>query len=371
MPITNEPRDYAWGSTELLADYLGRSASGGPEAELWLGAHPGCPAMVTEGEHAGVDLGAAIERAGRAQPSILLKVLAAAQPLSLQAHPDASTAQAGFAREDAAGIPRDAPHRSYRDPFAKPELVVAVTQYEALSGFRPAAEALAVVRAIVRRDDRAAPLLEHLQAGDALSWLLSGDHAVEAVVAAVTAAAPALADAHPAEADTVDRLARTHPGDPGIAIALLLNRVSLAPGEALFLPAGNLHAYLEGLGIELMGPSDNVLRGGLTPKHVDVRELLAVVDAAPLHEPRLAAVRLDGATAYRPAAPFELRSVTGTHSVPGGRALLLAIEPALVEVDGAVREVPAGGGAWIDTADAFRVSSGQAWLALERDTPDA
>jgi mannose-6-phosphate isomerase len=366
VPITNEPRDYAWGSTELLAEYLGRPASGGPEAELWLGAHPASPARVTGGEHAGLGLDAAIDAAGGAQPSILLKVLAAGEPLSLQAHPDASTARAGFAREEAAGIPRDAPNRSYRDPFAKPEVIVAVSRFEALSGFRPADEALAVLEALVAIDERAAPVLEHVRAGDALAWLLSGTALVAEVVDAAVSAAPVLAASHPAEADTISRLATTHPGDPGIVIALLLNRVSLAPGEALFLPAGNLHAYLEGLGVELMGPSDNVLRCGLTSKHVDVDELLAVVDSAPLLEPRLAAERLDGATAYRPGSPFELRHVSGAHAAGSGRGILLAVAPVRATVDGVVHELASGSAAWIETDEPIALLGDDAWLALER-----
>lgn len=369
VPIANEPRDYAWGSTTLLASYLGREASGAPEAELWLGAHAGSPSVVTAGPHAGRDLGAAIEAEGGRQPAMLLKVLAAAEPLSLQAHPDAARAREGCAREDAAGIPRDAPHRNYRDPHPKPELIVAVTRFEALSGFRPTAEASALAAALTAADERVRPLQAHLLAGDALPWLLSGASEVAPVVEAAVAAAPVLARSHPVEADTIARLAATHPGDPGILVALLLNRVSLAPGEALFLPAGNLHAYLSGLGMELMGPSDNVLRGGLTPKHVDVAELLAVVDPTPLDDPRLPATALEGATAYRPAAPFELRRVSGAHDVDGGRGLLLAVSGGTATVDGVQHRLGRAGAAWIDTSSPFRVDAAEAWLALEHDTP--
>lgn len=369
VPIANEPRDYAWGSRRLLADYLGRAPSGRPEAELWFGAHPGCPARVTAGEHAGLDLPAAVEELGGRQPAMLLKVLAAAEPLSLQAHPDAVRAREGYAREEDAGIPRGAPQRSYRDPFPKPELVVAVTPFEALSGYRPQADAERVFDALARVDARLAPVAEHVRAGDALAWLLSPAPAVRAAVAAATGRLAEIESVLPVEADTVRRLAEAHPGDPGILAALLLNRVSLVPGEALFLPAGNLHAYLAGLGIELMGPSDNVLRGGLTQKHVDVDELLAVVDTTPLVDPRLAAIELDGAMAYRPPAPFELRRIEGEHRIEGGRALLLAVTPAEVEVDGATHALAASEGAWIDTDAPFGVVADEAWLALERDTP--
>lgn len=369
VPIANEPRDYAWGSSRLLSEYLGRVPSGAPEAELWMGGHPGCPSRVTGGAHAGLDLPAAIEAMGGRQPAMLLKVLAAAEPLSLQAHPDAARARAGFEREEAEGIPRDAPHRSYRDPFPKPELIVAVTPFEALSGFRPQAQAERVFDALAAVDARIAPVAQRLRAGDALAWLLSGAPEVAAAVAAATRSRAEIAAELPAEADTIARLSATHPGDPGILVALLLNRLSLAPGEALYLPAGNLHAYLEGLGIELMGPSDNVLRCGLTAKHVDVAELLAVVDVEPLAEPRLSGAELDGAIAYRPAGPFELRRVEGEHGIDAGRALLLAVASARVVVDGGEHHLDPGDAAWIDTDAPFDVVSDEAWLALERDTP--
>lgn len=369
VPIANQPRDYAWGSRRLLADYLGHEPSGAPEAELWFGAHPGCPSRVTAGAHAGLDLAAAIAAEGGRQPRMLLKVLAAAEPLSLQAHPDASRARAGFDREDAQGIPRDAPHRNYRDPFAKPELVVAVTPFEALSGFRAVADAQRAFDALAAIDERFAPVAERVRAGGALAWLLSGAPEVAPAVRAAAERSDEIAASLPVEADTIRRLAAVHPGDPGILVALLLNRLSLEPGEALYLPAGNMHAYLEGLGIELMGPSDNVLRGGLTTKHVDVPELLATVDTAVTVDPRLAAEPLEGALAYRPPAPFELRRIRGPHSAPAGRALLLAVAPASVEVDGARRSLGAAEAAWIDTGAPFSIDSTEAWLALDPDTP--
>lgn len=369
VPIANEPRDYGWGSRTLLAEYLGSTPSGRPEAELWLGAHPGCPARVTAGPHAGLDLGAALEAEGRRQPAMLLKVLAAGEPLSLQAHPDAARAEAGFAREDALGIPRDAPQRSYRDPFPKPELVVAVTPFEALSGFRPHDAAVRVFDALAAADPALGPLAQQVRATTAFAWLLSGAPEVADCVRRVVESARTIAAELPVEADTVARLSSVHPGDPGILVALLLNRVSLTPGEALFLPAGNLHAYLEGLGIELMGPSDNVLRGGLTPKHVDVQELLAVVDPTPLDDPRLPVEALDGALAYRPPAPFELRAISGRHEVESARGLLLAVAPASVDVDGARHELASAEAAWIDSDAPITIHSDEAWLALESDTP--
>lgn len=367
MPITNEPRDYAWGSESLMADYLSRVPSGRPEAELWFGAHPASPSVVIAGDRAGARLNAAIDALGASQPKILLKLLAANEPLSLQCHPNAAQARVGYEREEAAGIPRDAPHRNYRDPYAKPELLVAVTNFEALSGFRPREEAIAVFEALATVDPRLAPVAARVGESDVLEWLLSEPGPVTLAVEAVSSAAAGIADRHPLDADTVERLAATHPDDPGILIALLLNRVTLEPGQAIFLPAGNIHAYLGGLGVELMTASDNVLRCALTPKHVDVAELLAVIDHAPLADPLLPSERMAGATAYRPAAPFELRRVDGEHRVSAGRALLIAVAGTRVEFAGEVREVRAGEGVWVQTDDPFSISSDEAWLALERD----
>ena len=366
--IANAPRDYAWGSTTLVAELLGSEPSGGPEAEVWLGAHPADPALLDDG----TPLDAALEAAGAAQPGILLKVLAAAHALSLQVHPSTAQAQAGFAAEEAAGVPIDASHRSYKDPRSKPELIVAVTPFEALSGFQPTAATLVVLDALATIDARVGPFaaLVRRSTRDALAWLLAGGEAVDAVVAGVVAAAPDLAAEHPAAADTIARLHADYPGDPGIATALMLHRVSLQPGEGVFLPAGNLHAYLSGLGIELMEASDNVLRGGLTPKHVDRDELLRIVDVEPVDDPRLHPVALPGATAYQPAAAFELRHVEGDHRAAAAAcAIVLAIAPTTVEVAGETLALARGEAAFAAAPEAVRVTSGDAWLAL--DTPGA
>jgi mannose-6-phosphate isomerase len=294
--ITNEPRDYAWGSPTLIAEFQGRAPSGRPEAEIWYGTHPGSPArIVGQGELRDVV----------GELPFLLKLIAVGSSLSLQAHPTAAQAEAGFARENAAGIPIDAPHRLYKDPHAKPEMLYALSdEFRALCGFRPVAETRAVLTAggvghllpELRSDADIRPVFE---------WLLSGAPEVASVVAAVTAAAP---DAEGESWRTVRGLVEAYPGDPGIAVSLLLHSVVLRRGEALYLPAGNIHSYQEGLGIELMGPSDNVLRGGLTPKHVDVAELLAVLDFRPLPVPRLAPVVADGIADFAPeGAGFRLR----------------------------------------------------------------
>jgi mannose-6-phosphate isomerase len=309
--LSNTPRDYPWGSRTAISDLLGTQPSGGPEAELWLGAHPGSPARILDPHTVG---GAANVRewitadpetalGTHTQLPFLLKVLAADGPLSLQAHPTLERAIEGFARENAAGIPLDAPNRNYKDPLHKPEVIYALSdRFEALCGFRPVAE-IRTIFAVVQAWDAASatpapalfePVTKLFEAGatdnllrSLVAWLLSGgeevaalvNHVVDLVASRDTAAIRAETEAAPfaASFETVRDLAAAYPGDPGIVTSLLLNRVSLKAGEALYLPAGNIHAYLQGLGVELMAASDNVLRGGLTPKYIDVPELLSVL----------------------------------------------------------------------------------------------
>jgi mannose-6-phosphate isomerase len=313
---------YAWGSTTAMTELLGISSTGGPMAELWLGDHALLPSWVgpkSSGhdgsgddrlpEDGAADNIALDEMLGadpsnwfdaaalpltlaRAQgdPSgsslrFLLKILAIAQPLSLQTHPSKAQAVAGFAREDALGISRTAPNRNYRDPNHKPELICALTEMDALSGFRPVDETIALLTLV---DDPAARILINSLADgldgtllDSLNGLVFSDG--EATASFAEAARHA-ATRHPEHALTFGwwaTLCDRHPGDGGIAVATLLHCVRLQPGQALFLGAGNMHAYLSGVGIEIMANSDNVLRGGLTPKHVDVDELLHVTNAVP------------------------------------------------------------------------------------------
>lgn len=293
--LRNPVRGYAWGSRSVIARLQGRAVpSPGPEAELWVGAHPAGPSTI---EATGVPLAARIAAApdellsppvvARFGPRLpyLLKLLAADAPISLQAHPDAARAAAGYAAEEAAGVPRDARHRRYVDPYHKPELLVAVTEFRALCGFRdPIASAELLAGLGV---SALAPVVAELRAGDlagAVCRLLTirGGHGGEgeALVAEVAAAA-----AGRPEYALVTDLAEAYPGDAGGIVALLLHLVTLAPGEAIFMPAGNLHTYLSGTGVEVMAASDNVLRGGLTPKPVDVPELLRVLRFEPLPDP--------------------------------------------------------------------------------------
>lgn len=331
VAIANRPRPYAWGSHTAIAELLGREPSGGPEAELWLGAHPGSPSRILDPNLTGgatdlaawiaADPGAALGPfAQSARLPFLLKLLAAGSPLSLQAHPTAQQARDGFRRENESGVPLDAAHRNYRDEYPKPELIYALSdRFEALCGFRTLSEDREILTGLRRRaapGGRLAPLdaLLDRAASDAalpdlVGWLSRGGADVDAVVdlvseLAVRPPAPGEDARLTAAFATAADLAAEYPGDPGIVVSLLLTRVSLRRGEALYLPAGNIHAYLSGLGVELMAASDNVLRGGLTPKHVDVPELLDVLDFTPRGVPVLAPERPSpGLAVYRPDVP--------------------------------------------------------------------
>jgi len=294
--MQNTIQPYAWGSRTAIAELCGEpSPAAEPQAELWIGAHPKAPSRVrfhgrwvplTEliaADPEGILGGAAARFHG--ELPYLLKVLAADRPLSIQAHPSRAQAREGFARENRLKIPLDAPQRNYRDANHKPECICALTSFWALSGFRAIPEILARLSQVL--PPQAAGALQELARGDAgdglkrfFVWLMTLPAARRRpLVATAAGQAAALADRDPAF-DWVRRLQGEYPGDAGVLAPLMLNLVQLAPGEALFLPAGELHAYLEGVGIELMANSDNVLRGGLTPKHVDLPELLRVLTFA-------------------------------------------------------------------------------------------
>jgi mannose-6-phosphate isomerase len=244
------------------------------------------------------ELGPAVrERFGDRLP-FLLKVLAADEPLSLQAHPSAQQAVEGYAREDRRGVGVNSPERNYRDRSHKPELLVALGDFEALAGFRPAAVSVALMQALAvpALDPYIALLTDQSDASGLralfTTWITAPQPGIETLIPAVLDGAIAYvrsgAKDFAAEARTVLELGERYPGDAGVLAALLLNRISLSPGEGIFLPAGNLHSYLHGMAMEVMANSDNVLRGGLTPKHVDVPELLRVLDFHPVADARVA-----------------------------------------------------------------------------------
>jgi mannose-6-phosphate isomerase len=377
--LNNPVRAYAWGSRTVIAELLGRPVpSPHPEAEMWLGAHPADPSHLATGKSlieaiiADPDGQLGGHRAERWDTTLpfLLKVLAADEPLSLQAHPSLAQARAGFAADEAAGISRDAADRNYRDANHKPELICALTPFAALVGFRAPADTVRLLRAL-----DAPAIAAHVELLAAqpdasglralfTTWITLPQGKLDELVPAVATAAVALAGEGPwqDEARTVLELAERYPGDAGVLAALLLNRVNLGPGEAMYLPAGNLHAYLSGAGVELMANSDNVLRGGLTPKHVDVPELLRVLDfhAGPppvlTGTPEGAWVRYDTA-----AEEFLLRRCdAGTAEVPmpevevpdgGPRILLCTAGEACVRADGLALTLARGAAAWLAASD--------------------
>lgn len=290
--IENCIQGYEWGSATAFTELLGLpNPDGGPQAELWMGAHPKAPSRVLgpfgrDGLDALIErhprevLGEAAARRFNGRLPFLFKVLAAARPLSLQAHPDREAARRGFERENRLGIAVGAPQRNYRDPNHKPECLCALTPFWALSGFRPPAEILGRLRRLCPRalaDD-----LERFEGqcdAAGLRRLFAGLLRLGPELRP-TAIAEALSNADRLDAparDWVCALARHYPADIGVLAPALLNLVRMDPGQALFMPAGILHTYLDGVGVEIMANSDNVVRGGLTPKHVDVDELLEVL----------------------------------------------------------------------------------------------
>lgn len=326
--IKNTPLSYAWGSADALPEILGVAPTGQPQAELWLGTHPGSPAQVTQANpvvHTLIDLiESDPDRYGvdGAHLPFLLKILGIGQPLSLQVHPDLEQAARGCAAEDASGVPIDAHERRYRDANHKPELLVALGHgVTALCGFRPLSDARrelhTLARALPKGEGRELleAFAERLQGrGDdaearraALAWMFHSDADVQSAVWKTTVALAAASELaagrvvpaysasaaeNPVEIDP-DRISAlttihdAHPGDTGILVSILLNFVRLAPGEALFLEPRQLHAYLGGIGVEVMAASDNVLRAGLTEKLVDIEELSRVISAETLDSPRL------------------------------------------------------------------------------------
>lgn len=246
---------YDWGDQHFLPEFLGRPPDGRPWAELWLGTHPNGPSRLTDGRP--------LEEVTGPLP-YLLKVLAAAEPLSLQTHPSAEQAREGFA----AG--------KFRDPYPKPELLVALTPFQGLCGVRSPDETVALLEELGLRP--LAIAFEASGVSDTVRALLGRRVPIEPVVAAC-------ASSDRPEARLVVDLAERWAGDPAVLVTLLLNYVELEPGEAIAFGAGHLHAYVSGAGIELMAPSDNVVRAGLTSKHVDVNLLLEVMEPTPLLDP--------------------------------------------------------------------------------------
>jgi mannose-6-phosphate isomerase len=374
--LVGKIQPYAWGSTTFLPELLGVKPTGEPQAELWLGAHPLGPAMVGDerlddlvsDDPEGVIGEASVAQFGPRLP-YLLKVLAAAKPLSLQAHPSRVQAEKGYIREQEAGVARDAPNRTYRDGWPKPEVLCALGEAEVLCGFREPAQTYALFEQLAVAS--ALDLVKPLRAGTADQLkevfgriLRLADSEREVITEVAVAARKVGGSGDLAEfARTARQTAEPYPDDPGVLAALLMNRLTLRQNDAIFLPAGNLHAYLHGCGVEIMANSDNVLRGGLTPKHVDVEELMKVLDFTPGFPGLVPCVEGPaGVWAYQTPAPefalWRLESMSASLPVPrsdSGRILLVTEGSVSVRSPTEQLDLSRGQSAFITADDQVRV----------------
>ena len=288
--LKNTIQEYAWGSPEYIPSLLGiANPKRKPKAEMWMGVHPKAPSAVVvedQGEILLPDLissdppaflGSAVAERFDGKLPFLFKVLAAARALSIQTHPDLYQARAGFERENKQGVPLDARNRNYRDPNHKPELLCALTPFWAMCGFRPVDEILGNL-AFLEETVLGKPFAELRKKPGAkalrrfFSSFLSIDRDSAAEIVDIACETDTGAENSPGA--WAAKLKEQYPGDIGAISPLLLNTHRLEPGQAISIAGGELHSYLEGSGIELMANSDNVLRGGLTEKHVDPDELL-------------------------------------------------------------------------------------------------
>ena len=286
---------YDWGDQQTIPEFLGVEPDAKPWAELWFGTHRSGPSLVkTSAGNQSLE-----QYAG--DLSFLVKIIAAAKPLSLQTHPTDEQAQLGYQQENEIGVPLDSPLRIYKDISAKPELLIAMSPFEAICGFRS--------------DE------ENIELCKRFGWHVLGQHLAddglaECVRWALTTGPHSLPEHMPAWAG---RLANMYPGNGGILVALLMHHVKLQPGQALYLGAGNVHAYLGGTGLEVMASSDNVVRAAFTQKKVDIDEFLHVARMAPITTPIVeAAPQEPGVWNYPVETPrfaAQRIEVTSTHNV--------------------------------------------------------
>lgn len=390
--LNSATRTYSWGSKTLIPHLQGQAASNHPIAELWYGAHPGGPATVD-----GKPLDAIIAADPKAalgehvastydnKLPFLLKILSADEPLSLQAHPSKEQAEEGFARENAKGVAMDASNRSYKDDNHKPELIVALTDFYAMAGFRPLVHTRELFNAL-NCDELSRYANMHIADGrltsadeaDSLRALFTTWITIPAVkrrelIAALIESAKQLLTTLNQDSwmrpvlNTIIELNQLYPGDVGVLGAILLNHVQLSPGEAIYLDAGQLHAYVRGLGVEIMANSDNVLRGGLTPKHVDVPELVKVLSFDTVADPRVKQIDrsdsalVNGAQAMNYPVPVDEYALTRCELNAGddveveseGPSVILCTSGTLVLTaeDGSVLELTPSHAAWVPASD--------------------
>lgn len=337
--LRNGVQTYDWGSPVAIPQFLGLTPEGGPVAEMWIGTHPLKPSVVV------TDTGEEplIEAVG--DLPFMLKLLAAERPLSLQVHPSLAQAEFGFSVEEAAGVPIDAAERVYKDANHKPEMVYALSTFDSLIGFRPTAEILRVLSPLdaplarqlaadLRADPGFAGIVRRLQ------WLLTSsvtaDEISEVVKACQVLAEHGL-DVKRAYLTAVE-LAEAFPDDVGVVISLLLNRMTLQPGEAAFLETGVIHAHLRGMCLEVMASSDNVLRAGLTSKHIDPLGLVACLDQGMARVARVTPdFQLGDAEVFSPAdVEFALAVVQVCPADDDGVELVMAGSTLLICTGGEV-----------------------------------
>lgn len=364
--LTCEIKENAWGDLHAIADLRGVAATGRPQAELWMGAHQGAPSIIASSgaqldeaiaAHPLEMLGEASSIAGGKLP-FLFKVLAAAKALSIQVHPTKPQAEAGFERENAAGIGVAEPGRTYRDDNHKPELIAALSHFRALCGFRDLSQTVSLISAMGLPELQ--PLLDRLQrhepatadaglaeAGladveiadveivdavvieDVVGWILSlsASEVVRVVEALVR-----VGESLPRQFCWVPQVDEAFPGDVGLLVGLFLNYIELESGEAVFLGAGNVHSYLSGLAVEIMANSDNVVRAGLTPKNIDVAELMSIASFAPIAPP-IQRRRGSSQVYESPVPEFSLERIdasVGSRLTVSGPEIVLATDAAVM-----------------------------------------
>lgn len=387
--LRNEIRDYAWGSKTSIPRFLGVPATDRPAAELWLSARPGSSSyVVAEGHLASSDTAVSdlvatmpetvlgqcvLDKFGPRIP-YLMKVIAPAMPLSIQVHPDADAARRGY---DAG---------TYGDPFHKPEMLLALEQFDVLCGFRPAAETGRIFAALdcEELDPYIALLTSNPLEEQGLRQVVTELCALEPPTASRIVATVAVRASEMEAAGSTDEApeiasalrtaveANTHfPGDIGVVIAMMLNREHLLPGEAIFVGAGVVHCYLSGLGIEIMAASDNVLRAGLTGKEVDVAELLSVTDFTPTAVPKLEPVTRDGVAVFAPpVAEFELVTIVAEPERPvrlaarGPKIALVTSGAVTLTTDAGTRTLTQAESVLVPDSDGSVTVSGKGSLVL-------
>lgn len=325
-------QQYDWGDTTALPRLLNVEPNGQPWAEMWFGTHHVAPSSLDDGKPLSDVTG---------EMSMLVKLLSCARPLSLQTHPNAQQARDGYDRDEVRGVDRNSPARVYRDASDKPEMLIALTTFEALCGFAPIDSSIALLHAIGWSNE--ARVLDEHGIDGYLLW-------------AFEQTTPPLLDHAP---EWLLNIAQMYPHDAALRVAPLLNHIVLQPAEAIALPAGNLHAYLNGTGLEVMKSSDNVVRAGFTSKHIDVPELLRIVDSTELLNP-IARTTTDGpVTRYAsPSGAFTveaIESATDSHlaAIEQHRLIVGPFDSALgvkLLVAGDSATLPGGNGVfWVCT----------------------